>query len=97
VTARKRISRCRAARADRASRARRVATSLTVADGAYNAAARHADYASETRRFELGGKPATIDFTLTAGGAIRGQVVTRDGTPLPGALVQATHGRGRGA
>ena len=69
---------------------------LTVADGAYNAVARHADYASETRRFELGGKPATIDFTLTPGGAIRGQVVTRDGTPLPGALVQATHGRGRG-
>jgi len=67
---------------------------LTLADDAYSAIAKHADYASESRRFALAGKPLTIDFTLTPGGAIRGQVVTRDGTPLPGALVQASHRRG---
>lgn len=69
---------------------------IALADGSYDATASHADYTSESKRFELGGKPRTIDFTLTPGGTIRGQVVTRDGTPLPDALVQAVTGERRG-
>ena len=69
---------------------------ITLADASYEAEASHADYTKASEYFELGGKPRTIDFTLTPGGSIRGQVVTRDGKPVPAALVHAEGGRGRG-
>ncbi|MBA3454568.1 MAG: carboxypeptidase regulatory-like domain-containing protein [Deltaproteobacteria bacterium] len=70
---------------------------ITLEDASYGAAASHADYTTETRFVELGGKPMTIDFTLTPGGTIRGQVVTRDGKPLPAAVVQVGRGFGDGS
>ncbi|MBS1120656.1 MAG: hypothetical protein H6Q90_2884 [Deltaproteobacteria bacterium] len=65
---------------------------LSLADGSYTAEARHDDYTRVTRPLELTGKPLTIDFVLAPGGSIRGQVVSRDGRPVAGALVVA-HGR----
>ncbi len=69
---------------------------ITLADASYAATASHADYTSDSESFELGGKPRTIDFTLTPGGTIRGQVVTRAGTPLPDALIQSERAGRRG-
>jgi hypothetical protein len=69
---------------------------LTLGDGSYSAAATHDDYTQQSKRFELAGKPLVLDFVLAPGGSIRGQVVSRDGKPVPGALVRATGGRRAG-
>ncbi len=68
---------------------------LTLADGSYSATARHEDYTRATHALELTGKPLTLDFVLAPGGSIRGQVVTREGKGVAGALVVAHGGRGR--
>ena len=68
---------------------------ISLADGSYRASASHDDYTRASRSLELTGKPQQVDFTLAPGGVIRGQVVSRDGAPMPGALVHAQGGRGR--
>ena len=66
---------------------------ISVADGGYDVTAAHEDYTDSTRRLAVRGAPVTADFTLTPGASIRGVVVFRDGTPVPGALVTASGGR----
>ena len=68
---------------------------LTLADGSYSATASHEDYTSSTRGFALLGERHSVDFVLAPGGGIRGQVVSRDGEPMPGAIVHARAGRSR--
>jgi protocatechuate 3,4-dioxygenase beta subunit len=68
---------------------------ITLADGSYSAVASHDDYTKLSKPVRVAGKPQTVDFVLTPGGTIRGQVVARDdGKPVPGAVVQASGGRG---
>ena len=71
---------------------------LTIPDSAYSAKAAHEDYTDVTHRFQLQGDALELDFRLVPGGQIRGQVVARDGTPVPGAMVSArnTGGGARG-
>jgi hypothetical protein len=66
---------------------------IALANGAFTAEATHDDYTHASRHFELDGKPLTIDFVLTPGGTIRGQVVTRGGKPVPGAMIEAGGGK----
>lgn len=70
---------------------------LTLGDGDYAATVSHDDYTPATRPFAVAGQPLALDFVLAPGGTIRGVVVTREGTPLPGALVLAEGKRGHGA
>jgi hypothetical protein len=66
---------------------------LTLPDGAWNAVATQVDYTSARKSFALAGQPITVDFRLTPGATIRGQVVSRiDGVPVPGAVVRASGG-----
>lgn len=67
---------------------------IMLGEGSYSADATHDDYTEGERNFEVAGTPITIDFTLTPGATIRGVVVTTDGTPVPGASVGASGGRG---
>ncbi|MBL0212632.1 MAG: carboxypeptidase regulatory-like domain-containing protein [Myxococcales bacterium] len=69
---------------------------LTLGAGDYTAKVTHEDYTRAARDVEVAGTPLTVDFVLSPGGAIRGVVVTRDGAPLPGAMVIASAGRRRG-
>ncbi|HEU0032482.1 MAG TPA: carboxypeptidase regulatory-like domain-containing protein [Kofleriaceae bacterium] len=62
---------------------------ITLADGGYHATASHEDYTSNGRSIELSGKPLAVDFVLAPGGQIRGQVVSRDGQPVPNAVIRA--------
>jgi hypothetical protein len=66
---------------------------LTLADGAWEARATQDDYTPSEKDFELRDQPMTIDFTLTPGAVVRGQVISRiDGQPVPGAVVRAKGG-----
>jgi len=66
---------------------------LTLADGEWDAEVTQVDYTPARRSFELAGQPLTIDFKLTPGATIRGQVIARaDNRPVPGATVRATDG-----
>lgn len=70
---------------------------LTLADGAWDAHVSQDDYTPAHKSFELRDQPVTLDFTLTPGAQIRGQVVSRvDGEPVPGAVVRASGGRAGG-
>jgi hypothetical protein len=62
---------------------------LSLPDDSWFAYAKQPDYLDGNRRFELAGKPVTVDFALAPGGAIRGHVVTRQGVPVPNAQVSA--------
>ncbi len=67
---------------------------INLERGSYSATAKHEDYTRGHKRFELRGDSLTVDFTLAPGSSIRGIVVTRDGKPVPGAIVHAQGGRG---
>jgi hypothetical protein len=68
---------------------------LTLLDDAWLVTASHADYAPKTTAIELRGQPRTLDFALTPGGQLRGQVIARDtGQPVPGARVSTGEVRG---
>jgi len=67
---------------------------MTLADGDWNATATHDDYTHGTKSFRLAGTAMKVDFVLVPGATIRGQVVTRDGQPLAGAVVN-THAERR--
>lgn len=67
---------------------------LMLDPGSYSADATHDDYTEGKRSFDVATTPVTIDFTLIPGSSIRGVVVTSDGTPVPGADVGASDGRG---
>lgn len=54
--------------------------------------AAHEAYTPATRYLEMTTEAVTVDFTLTPGATIRGQVVTTDGTPVPDANVAASEG-----
>lgn len=70
---------------------------LTLPDGAWDAHVSQDDYTPAHKSFELRDAPVTLDFTLTPGAVIRGQVVSRvDGEPVPGAVVRASGGRAGG-
>ncbi len=69
---------------------------LTLADGEYEVTASHDDYTRQRHQVEIAGGPRTQDFVLVPGGVIRGDVVTRDGKPVPQAIVEASGGRSRG-
>jgi Carboxypeptidase regulatory-like domain len=70
---------------------------LSLPDGRYRLSAGHDDYTSDTEQAEVAGKPLVVDFTLIPGAVIRGVVVARNTRkPVPGAMVQAEGGRGRG-
>jgi hypothetical protein len=63
---------------------------LTLADGSWVAVVSQVDYTPAEKSFTLSGAPATVDFTLTPGSVIRGQVIVRaTGKPAPRALVRA--------
>ena len=68
--------------------------SITLADGDYDGNVTHEDYTRASRSFAVAGQPVTVDFVLSPGGSIRGVVVTREGKPLPGAIVIADARRG---
>ncbi len=68
---------------------------LTLADGEYTAKVAHEDYTRASRDLQVAGVPLVVDFVLSPGGSIRGVVVTREGKPLPVAVVMASAGRGR--
>lgn len=63
---------------------------LTLQDGDFSAIASDEDYAKLEKNLEVAGQPVTLDFTLLPGASIHGIVVTQDGKPVPGALVQVS-------
>ncbi len=66
---------------------------VSLPDGEFSAHATHDDYTSAHKNISVAGKPLAVDFTLTPGGTIRGQVVARDtGKPVPLAQVSAAGG-----
>ncbi len=68
---------------------------LTLPDASWHATAGHADYTDDDGSFVVRGRPVTVDFTLTPGGTIRGQVIARDtGKPVAAAQVTAAGGHG---
>ena len=69
---------------------------INLGDGGYTAQVSHEDYTHAERSLEVAGTPLTIDFVLAPGSSIHGVVVTRDGKPVPDALVMASGGHGRG-
>lgn len=70
---------------------------LTLPEGDYEARATHDEYTSSRHDLEVANEPVKLDFVLTPGGVIRGQVVARDsGKPVGNAWLLA-ESRGRGA
>ena len=70
---------------------------LSLADGSYAATASHDEYTHASHDLEVAGKPVTLDFQLTPGGIIRGQVIAKDtNKPVPHAMVTASSRQGRG-
>lgn len=65
---------------------------LALPPGDFVFVASHEAYTPGTRYFEMTTESVVIDFTLTPGATIRGQVVTTDGTPVPDANVAASEG-----
>ncbi|HEY6179717.1 MAG TPA: carboxypeptidase regulatory-like domain-containing protein, partial [Kofleriaceae bacterium] len=62
---------------------------LTVSDGEWVASATHDDYTRGIKLLRVAGAPQVIDFVLTPGAIIRGQVVAKNGAPVPGAEVSS--------
>ncbi len=63
---------------------------LSLPPGDFMFVASHDAYRPGTRFVDMTTEPITIDFTLTPGATIRGQVVTTDGTPVPDVNVAAS-------
>ncbi len=71
---------------------------LRLADGSWRGSATHAEYTAATHSIVLAEHPVTLDFTLTPGAVIRGQVLARDTRePVAGAKVIARGGHRGGA
>ncbi len=69
---------------------------MTLPEGSWHAKVTQDDYTDGDRAFELRAESLTLDFSLTPGGSIRGQVVARDsGKPVAGARVTVSGGHGR--
>ncbi len=67
---------------------------LTLADGDYDVSVTHDDYTRGDHDAQIAGKPVVVDFVLTPGGVVRGQVIARDtGKPVPNAMVSASSHR----
>ncbi|MCW5807032.1 MAG: carboxypeptidase regulatory-like domain-containing protein, partial [Deltaproteobacteria bacterium] len=78
------------ARADLVALAKSDGTyQLQVGDGTYEASASHEDYTRAEKQLQVAGAPVVADFILVPGGVIRGEVVARDGGPVPNAIVSA--------
>ncbi|HEY4180208.1 MAG TPA: carboxypeptidase regulatory-like domain-containing protein [Kofleriaceae bacterium] len=60
---------------------------MRLPEGMYSIGARHEAYARDDKVVQVQGDVVTVDFMLTPGGGIKGEVVSRDGKAVPDALV----------
>ncbi len=74
---------------------------MALPAGDWRVAVRHEDYVDASKSTTIGATAVVLDFTMSPGATIRGQVVARaDGNPVPRALVRAESkhlGKGRAA
>src|SRR5262249_43093621 len=68
---------------------------LTLPDGDWGATVTHDDYTRGSKWFRVAATPLVVDFVLAPGATVRGQVVAKDGTPVPGAEVTSRGERRR--
>jgi protocatechuate 3,4-dioxygenase beta subunit len=60
---------------------------MRLPEGMWAIEARHEAYVRDDKVVQVQGDVVTVDFTLTPGGSIKGEVISRDGKPVPDALV----------
>lgn len=74
---------------------------MALPPGDWRVAVRHEDYVDASKSTTIAATAVVLDFTMSPGSTIRGQVVARaDGKPVPNALVRAESkhlGKGRAA